>query len=194
MIKLFRDIWKIILECMSVFSKDAITGRLSFSKTDSLAFFSIPLLIIIYIIYVDFTLSSDLSKAIIAILSIFVALAFQVVYIATDKFASRVNDRAREKGAGHGLEFYEDERNYLKRLGNFTRQFVRQLVLLLLLSLFIILCSTIGLCIKNHIVEVCLSGLILSLFYIWLLLLLKVMVSIYKLQMDDIEQYYRIIR
>ena len=162
MIKLFRDIWKIILECMSVFSKDAITGRLSFSKTDSLTFFSIPLLIIIYIIYVDFTLSSDLSKAIIAILSIFVALAFQVVYIATDKFASRVNDRAREKGAGHGLEFYEDERNYLKRLGQLYAP-VRTPVSSSFAPkpFFIILCSTIGLCIKIHIVEVCLSGLIL---------------------------------
>lgn len=192
--ELFTDIRLIIQESLSIFCKNAMTGRLSFSILDAVGYLLAPLLIIILIFYADFSISDSLSESIIGILSLFVVLAFQVVYIATDKFASRICKKVQERKSENSVRLYDDERNYLKRLGNYTRQFVRQLVLLLLLSLFIILCSTIGLCVDFHIVQVTLSALILSSFYIWLLLLMKMIVSIYKLQMDDIEQNYKYLR
>lgn len=192
--ELFFDIRLIILESMSVFTKSPLTGRVSFSLIDSASYFMMPILLIILFFYIDVPIKEDQCKAIIGILSIFVVLAFQVVYIATDKFTARVRSVTEARNAENGICLFEDEKNYLKRLGNYTRQFVRQLVLLLLISLFIILFSTLGLCIKYHLVQVCLSALIVSGFYIWLLLLLKMIVSIYKLQMDDIEQNYKILR
>jgi hypothetical protein len=183
--ELFIDIKRILNECMTLFNRNAMTGRPSFSILDCLCYFMLPLLIIIATFYADFTIGKTLNSSIIGVLSIFVVLAFQVIFIASDKYSKRVSDKAREDS-----KIFEDEKNYLMRMRNYTIQFVRQLVLLLFLSLFIILCSSLGLCLKNHIVQLIISALMLSSFYIWLLILLKMIVSIYKLQMDDIEQNY----
>ena len=191
MIELYKDIRLILLECMSVFSRNAMTGQISFGMLDALGYFSMPLLIIVLTFWVNVPIKESLSESIIGILSIFVALAFQVIYTASDKFVARVEQITRVNVRGDGTDLYEDDKNYLKRLGNYTRQFVRQLTLLLLLSLCIILCSTIMLCFNCHFVLISLSAVILSSFYIWLLLLLKMIVSIYKLLMDDIEQHYK---
>lgn len=179
---------------MTVFSKNAMTGRLSFSLLDSLCYFMLPLLIIVATFYKDFIIGNTLNGSIMGVLSIFVVLAFQVVFISTDKFANRVSDKVKERITQDDAQLYEDEKNYLTRMRNYTVQFVRQLILLLLLSLFIILCSSLGLCLDNHIIQLTISSLILSSFYVWLLLLLKMIVSIYNLQMDDIEQNYKRIR
>lgn len=192
--ELYMGLRQIILESMTVFSKDAMTGGLSFSISNALGYLASPILIIIATNYADFSIGKTLNGSIIGVLSIFVVLAFQVVYIATDKFANRVSDKVKERTTSEGVILYEDEKNYLIRMRNYTIQFVRQLILLLLLSLFIILCSTLGLCFKNHLVQVVVSSLMLSSFYIWLILLLKMIVSIYKLQMDDVEQNYNQIK
>ncbi len=192
--ELYMGLRQIILESMTVFSKDAMTGGLSFSISNALGYLAFPILIIIATNYADFSIGKTLNGSIIGVLSIFVVLAFQVVYIATDKFANRVSDKVKERTTSEGVILYEDEKNYLIRMRNYTIQFVRQLILLLLLSLFIILCSTLGLCFKNHLVQVVVSSLMLSSFYIWLILLLKMIVSIYKLQMDDVEQNYNQIK
>lgn len=192
--ELVMGLRQIIQESMTVFSKDAMTGGLSFSIYNALCYLAFPILIIIATNYADFSIGKTLNGSIIGVLSIFVVLAFQVVYIATDKFANRVSDKVKERTTSEGVKLYEDEKNYLIRMRNYTIQFVRQLILLLLLSLFIILCSTLGLCFKNHLVQVVVSSLMLSSFYIWLILLLKMIVSIYKLQMDDVEQNYNQIK
>lgn len=191
---LFIGLRQIIRESMTVFNKDAMTGRLSFSIYDAIGYFLLPLLIMIVTLYANFIIGNTLNGSIIGILSIFVVLAFQVVYIATDKFTNRISDKVKERTTDEGVRLFDDEKNYLTRMRNYTIQFVRQLIMLLLLSLFIILCSSIGLCFDNHIVRVWISALVLSSFYIWLLLLLKMIVSIYNLQMDDVEQNYKRIR
>lgn len=190
---LYQGIRLIIRESTSVFCKDAITGRLSFDLMDVLFFIVMPLFISIIVFYLDLTINARLSESIIGILSLFVVLAFQVVYIATDKFATRVNCFIQKRKVDDKVVLYEDDKNYLRRIGNYTRQFVRLLVLLLLISLIIILCSTIDLCVKKQILHLFISALILSLFYLWLILLLKMIVSIYRLQMDDIRQNYNMI-
>ena len=190
--ELFIAIWKIIQECMTVFNKNAMTGRLSFDILNVIGYFIVPLLILIATCYFNFAIGSTLNGSILCILSIFVVLAFQVVYIATDKFVNRVSDKIKERTTPEGVKLFEDERNCLIR--NYTILFVRQLILLLLFSLFIILCSTLGLCISIPIIQITISALMLSSFYIWLLILIKMIVSIYKLQMDDIEQNYKRIK
>lgn len=192
--ELFIDIWKIIQECMTVFNKNAMTGRLSFDILNVIGYFIVPLLILIATCYFNFAIGSTLNGSILCILSIFVVLAFQVVYIATDKFVNRVSDKIKERTTPEGVKLFEDERNCLIRIRNYTILFVRQLILLLLFSLFIILCSTLGLCISIPIIQITISALMLSSFYIWLLILIKMIVSIYKLQMDDIEQNYKRIK
>lgn len=192
--ELFTELRLIIHESMTIFTKSAFTGRLSLSFLDVIGYFIVPLLIII-ITYCDgFTISNTLNESIIGLLSIFVVLVFQVVFIATDKFSNRVRDFIKKDTEIEGQKLYEDEKNYLIRMRNYTIQFVRQLVLLLLLSLFIILCSSLGLCFRKHIVQVTVSALMLSSFYVWLVILLKMIVSIYNIQMEDIKQNYNRIR
>lgn len=80
MIELYKDIRLILLECMSVFSRNAMTGQISFGMLDALGYFSMPLLIIVLTFWVNVPIKESLSESIIGILSIFVALAFQVIY------------------------------------------------------------------------------------------------------------------
>jgi hypothetical protein len=175
---------------MTIFTKNTMTGKLSFNLYNGLCFIAIPLLIVIAVCYTEFTLGKTLNSSIIGILSIFIVLAFQVVFISTDKFVNRVSNKIKENTTQEGLKLYEDERNYVIRIRNCTIQFVRQIVLLLFLSILIILNSFIGLCFSHHIIQVFISALMLSSFYIWLILLIKMIVSIYRLQMDDIDYYY----
>ena len=192
--ELFIGLRQIIQESVTVFNKDAMTGRLSFCFIDVVGYCIIPILVFVATIYADFSIDKDLNKSIIGVLSIFVVLAFQVVYSATDKFTNRIIEKINESTTKEGLKLYDDDKNYLIRMRNYTIQFVRQLVLLLLLSLIIILCSSLGFCFKCHFIQVTLSALILSAFYIWLVMLLKMIISIYKLQMDDIEHNYKRIK
>ena len=114
--------------------------------------------------------------------------------MATDKFAARVVQIVKYRQEGNGNNLFEDEKNYLTRLRNYSLQFVRQLILLLLLSLCIILCSTLMLCFSLHLILLSLSAIVLSSFYIWLLLILMMIISIYKLLKDDIAQHYKMVK
>ena len=191
--ELYQDIRLILHECLSVFSRNPMTGQRCFGILDALGYLSMPILIFIWTFWTDFLIEESLNEAIIGILSIFVVLAFQVIYMATDKFAARVVQIVKNRQEGNGNNLFEDEKNYLTRLRNYSLQFVRQLILLLLLSLFIILCSTLMLCFRLHFVLISLSAIILSSFYIWLLLLLMMIVNIYKLLKDDIGQHYKMV-
>ena len=167
-----------------------MTGKLSFNIHHALCFFTLPIFIIIVICHAEFTLSETLKSSIIGILSIFIVLAFQVVFISTDKLINRISNKIKEKKTAEGVTLREDETNYVIRIRNYTIQFVRQIILLLLLSLLIIIISFVGLCFRHHIVQVFVSAIMLSFFYIWLIILLKIIVSIYRFPMDDINYYY----
>lgn len=192
---LYIGLRAILKESMSVFTRDALTGRLSFSLLDSFFYFLLPLLLFIGTFFFDFPINKALNEAIVGVLTIFVVLSFQVVFIATDKFSSRIAQlREKKRNEEEKVQVFDDEKNYLKRIGNYSRQFVRQLILLILFSVLIIMCSLALIFIENHIVNVAISSIMLPAFYIWLLLLLKMIVSIYNLQMDDIKQNYSLLR
>ena len=194
--ELYRGLKTILSDSMSIFTKDSITGRLSFSIVDSMFYFMLPILIFIGTFFFDIPINTGLNEAIVGVLTIFIVLSFQVVYIANDKFTSKVNRKMNEKEMSgiSQVRLYDDEKNYLRRIGNYTRQFVRQMVLLILVSVLIILCSLFYIiCTDRHLILLLLSAVMLSSFYIWILLLLKMVVSIYNLQMDDIKQHYKLI-
>jgi len=191
--ELYIGLKKILSDCLSIFTKDSMTGRLTFSILDSIFYFILPILIFIGTFYFDTPINTVLNQAIVSVLTIFVVLSFQVVYIANEKFTNKVNSKIREKETSENgyPDLFDDEKNYLKRIGNYTKQFVRQMVLLILVSVIIILCSLFHICTDIHLVLVLLSAIILPSFYIWILLFLKMVVSIYNLQMDDINQSYK---
>ena len=193
--ELYIGLKTILRDSMSIFTKDSLTGRLSFSIVDFMFYFMLPILIFIGTLYFDTPMDTDLNKSIVGFLTVFVALSFQVIYIANDKFTSKVKSKIKEKELSESgqVELYDDEKNYLRRIGNYTRQFVRQMILLILVSVLIILCSLLYICIDSHLILVLLSAIMLPSFYIWILLLLKMVVSIYNLQMDDNKQHYKLI-
>lgn len=195
--ELFHGLKAILRDCLSIFTKNSISGRHSFTFIDSVFYVMLPGLIFIGTFWVNKPIGENISKAIINVLTIFVVLSFQVVFIATDKFSSKVQDIIEKKAKedGQEIKLYEDEKNYLKRVGNYSRQFVRQLVLVIIVSLFIIICSLFLVCFECacHILRMAVSSLMLLSFYMWILLLLKMIVSIYNLQMDDIKQNYDLI-
>ncbi len=87
--ELYIGLRAILKESMSVFTRDALTGRLSFSLLDSFFYFMLPLLILISTFFFDLPINKALNEAIVGVLTIFVALSFQVVFIASDKLSSR---------------------------------------------------------------------------------------------------------
>ena len=186
----------IFSDSMSIFTRDSVTGRISLSVMNSMFYFVLPILIFIGTFFIDIPISKSLSEAIVGILAIFVVLSFQVIFIAADKFSLKVQNMIRQRTM-EGIKtitLYEDEKNYLKRIGNYSRQFVRQLTLLIIISLIIIMCSLLLICFKYHILKIVVSSIMLPSFYLWILLLLKMIVSIYNLQMDDIKQNYSFIK
>lgn len=193
--ELYIGLKAILKEGMSVFTRDSLTGRFSFSLLDSFFYFMLPLLLFIGTFFFNLPINRALNGAIVSVLTIFVALSFQVVFIATDKFTSRIAQlREKRRNEEENLQLFDDEKNYLKRFGNYSRQFIRQLILLMLFSVLIILCSLALIFFNNHIINVAVSSIMLPAFYIWLLLLLKMIVSIYNLQMDDIKQNYSLLK
>lgn len=193
--ELYIGLRAILKEGISVFTRDSLTGRLSFSLLDAFFYFILPLLILSCTFFFDFSVNKSVNEAIVGVLTIFIALSFQVVFIATDKFSSRIAQLIEKKRDEEDKPLlFDDENNYLKRIGNYSRQFIRQLILLILFSVLIIICSLALIFIENHIVGVAVSSIMLPAFYIWLLLLLKMIVSIYNLQMDDIKQNYSLLR
>lgn len=190
--ELFAGLKLIFSDSWSIFTKDSITGRVAFSIIDSMFYFMLPIMIFIGTFIFDISISKDLSEAIVGVLAIFVVLSFQVVFVATEKFSSKVQNiiKQRSSESTETTILFDDEKNYLKRLGNYSRQFVRQLILLIIISLIIIICSLLLICFRNHMLKIVVSSIMLPSFYLWILLLLKMIVSIYNLQMNDIKQNY----
>jgi hypothetical protein len=139
----------------------------------------------------DFRMDKDLNAAFVTFLSIFVVLVFQVIFIATDKFTSRYNDKwhelVRVSGDLKNPSFHETVTGYLTRLGNYTRLFVRQLVFILCLSIALIILSIVDKCYHGLQVNIVLSSTMMALFYLWFVYMLHAITSIYTLLMDDIE-------
>lgn len=182
---------RIIVESVSVFYKDAQTGRINWNAGRVVVYCLFPLLISVFSIMQGFVLGDGLNKAVVGFLSLFIVLAFQVIFIATDKFSVRVNEKIMERrgelGPNLPIVLYEDEKNYLKRMGNYTKQFVRVLFLVLLVCLLIMILSVIELFSEVSKVKIVCSAFILAYSYLWLILLLKLIVGIYKLLLDDIN-------
>ena len=170
---------------------DAITGSSKPWYKMAIGYVLIPIALFAMLWYYGFDMGDGLYSAIVGFLSLFVALIFQVIYIATDKFTSRYNDCWAEcvRTAKEGEEpaFMEDVSNYLIRMGNYTRLFVRQITFVLLLSIGIIILSVLEHLYHGYRMNIVLSSIMISLFYLWLMYMVHSIKSIYTLLMDDID-------
>lgn len=194
---LFFDLKRIIMECLTVFTRDPLSGKKNLSIWGMLCYIGIPLALGVYAVWSRYVLGDELRGAIVPILTLFMALVFQVIYIAGDKFANRVRSKVNEcKELATEPEKYamhDDVKNYLQRLENYTRLFIRQLVLILFTSLLIIVCYIL-IHLNVRIITIVLSSFIIVLLYIWILLMLKAIASIYNLLMDDIKEQHKQIK
>ena len=165
---LISDITRILKDCLSVFTKNPTTGKRNFSVWSFLFYILFPIAIVIASVYKGYELNGEIRNSILPVLTLFMALVFQVIYIAADKFAIRIDKRNRMSNGGSpntAAYRFEDVRNYLIRFGNYTKLFVRQLVLILFLSLFVILNYMLQSA-NIHLVTVFTSALILASLYL----------------------------
>lgn len=190
---LFFELKKIVTESLTVFTCDPLSGKSNLSIWGKLCYVGIPLALGSYAVWKRYVLGDELRGSIVPILTLFMALVFQVIYIAGDKFANRVKSKVHESRIlTTGTENYamhQDVKNYLQRFENYTKLFIRQLVLILLTSLLIIVCYIL-IHLDVRILTIVLSSLIIVLLYIWILLMLKAIVSIYNLLMEDIQEQH----
>lgn len=186
-----KDIWRIFYESFMSVRYDAMTGSSKPWYMMAIGYVLIPISLFIILLYYRFNMGDGLYSAIVGFLSLFVALIFQVIYIATDKFASRYNDcwaeSIRITKEGDDPAFMEDVDNYLIRMGNYTRLFVRQITFVLLLSIGIIILSVLEHLYHGYRVNIVLSSIMIPLFYLWLMYMVHSIKSIYTLLMDDID-------
>lgn len=190
---LFFELKKIVTESLTVFTRDPLSGKENLSIWGVMCYVGVPLALGAYAVWSRYILGDELRGSIVPILTLFMALVFQVIYIAGDKFANRVRSKVHEsrelaKGT-ENLGLHQDVRNYLQRFENYTKLFIRQLVLILLTSLLIIVCYIL-IHLDIRILTIVLSSLIIVLLYIWILLMLKAIVSIYNLLMEDIQEQH----
>lgn len=175
---------------MSV-SYDAMTGTTKPWHKMAIGYVLIPVCLFVVLCCYEFDIGDGLYSAIVGFLSLFIALVFQVIYIATDKFTSRYNDCwaecLRTTTEGKVPVFMEDVDNYLIRMGNYTRLFVRQMTFVLLLSIVIIIFAVLEHLYNGCWVNIVLSSMMIALFYLWLVYMLHSIKSIYTLLMDDID-------
>ena len=194
---LFIELKRIIAECLTVFTRDPMTGKKNLSFLGVLCYFIIPLVLGAYAVWNRYVLGDELRGSIVPILTLFMALVFQVIYIAGDKFSNRVRNKVDEsrKLANDTVNYvmHQDVKNYLQRFENYTKLFVRQLILILLTSLLIIVCYIL-IHLDIRVLTIALSSLIIILLYIWILLMLKAVTSIYNLLMDDILEQHKLIK
>lgn len=190
---LFFELKKIVTESLTVFTRDPLSGKKILSTWGVLCYICIPIALGTYAVRNRFILGNEMRDSIVPILTLFMALVFQVIYIAGDKFANRVRSKVHEsRELAKGTEnfgLHQDVRNYLQRFENYTKLFVRQLVLILLTSLLIIVCYVL-IHLDVCILTIVFSSLIIVLLYIWILLMLKAVVSIYNLLMEDIHDQH----
>ena len=194
---LFFELKRIVMECMTVFTYEPLSGRKKFSYWGMLCYVGIPVALGAYAVWNRYVLGDELRGSIVPILTLFMALVFQVIYIAGDKFANRVKSKVDESrklaNDAVNVAMHQDVKNYLQRFENYTKLFVRQLVLILLTSLLIIVCYIL-IHLDIRILTIALSSLIIILLYIWILLKLKAVASIYNLLMDDIREQHKLIK
>ena len=93
---LFFDLKRIIMECLTVFTRDPLSGKKNLSIWGMLCYIGIPLALGVYAVWSRYVLGDELRGAIVPILTLFMALVFQVIYIAGDKFANRVRSKVNE--------------------------------------------------------------------------------------------------
>ena len=137
--------------------------------------------VIAYSGYNKVILSNDSISLLISTFSIFTALIFGVIFIAPDKFSQRVELYKR-------LLKFEDINNYLIRYERFSRKFVNQLSLLIILSITILLLLTITYILKyNSLIGIILSCCVIFLIVNFVCLLLMLICDIYTMLIDDIE-------
>lgn len=194
---LFIELKSIVTECLTVFTHNPMSGKNNFSTWGVVCYVVIPLVLGAYAVWNRYVLGVELRGSIVPILTLFMALVFQVIYIAGDKFANRVRGKVDEsrKLANDAVNYamHKDVKNYLQRFENYTKLFVRQLVLILLASLLIIVCYIL-IHLDIRVLTIALSSLIIILLYIWILLMLKAVISIYNLLMDDILEQHKLIK
>lgn len=194
---LFFELKRILTECFSVFTRDPMTGRKNLTIWGILCYVCIPSALGVYAVLSRYVLGDELRGSIVPILTLFMALVFQVIYIAGDKFANRVKNKVEEcrklTKETEEVKMHQDVKNYLQRFENYTKLFVRQLVLILLTSLLIIVCYIL-IHLDIRVLTILLSSLIIILLYIWILLMLKAVTSIYNLLMDDIREQHKLIK
>ena len=170
---------------------DAMTGRKEPWYKVAFNYVLIPLSVLGLLVWLRFDMTKDLHSAFVAFLSLFIALIFQVIYTAADKFTSRYNDCwaecARTANEGEEPNFEEDVNGYLIRIGNYTRLFVRQMTFVLILSAVIIILAVVESLYQGVWVNIVLSSMTIALFYLWLAYMLHSIKSIYTLLMDDID-------
>lgn len=186
-----KNIWKIFFESFMSVGYDAMTGRAKPWHKMAFGYVLIPVCMFVLLWYCGFDMDDGLYSAIVGFLSLFIALIFQVIYIATDKFTSRYNDCwaecVRKTKEGKEPTFMEDVDNYLLRMGNYTRLFVRQMTFVLLLSIVIIILAVLEHLYHGCRVNIILSSMMIALFYLWLAYMVHSIKSIYTLLMDDID-------
>lgn len=186
-----KNIWRIFYESFMSVGYDAMTGSTKPWYKMVIGYVLIPIGLFALLWYWGFDMGDGLYSAIVGFLSLFIALIFQVIYIATDKFTSRYNDCwtecVRTTKEGKEPSFMEDVDNYLIRMGNYTRLFVRQMTFVLLLSIVIIILSVLEHLYHGYRVNIVLSSMMIALFYLWLAYMIHSIKSIYTLLMDDID-------
>lgn len=186
-----KDICRIFYESFMSVGYDAMTGTTKPWHKMTIGYVMIPIGLFVLLWSYGFNMGDGLYSAIVGFLSLFIALIFQVIYIATDKFTSRYNDCWAEcvRTTKEGMEpsFMEDVDNYLIRMGNYTRLFVRQMTFVLLLSIVIIILAVLDHLYRGCRVNIVLSSMMIALFYLWLVYMVHSIKSIYTLLMDDID-------
>ena len=186
-----KSIWKIFYESFVSVRYDALTGSAKPWRKMAIGYVLIPIGLFVALWCYGFDMGNGLYSAIVGFLSLFIALIFQVIYIATDKFTSRYNDCwaecVRTTKEGDEPAFMEDVDNYLIRMGNYTRLFVRQMTFVLLLSIVIIIIAVLEHMYHGCRVNIILSSLMMAFFYLWLVYMIHSIKSIYTLLMDDID-------
>ena len=186
-----KIIWRIFCESFMSVGYDAMTGGTKPWYKMAIGYVLIPIGLFAGLWYYGFDMGDGLYSAIVGFLSLFIALVFQVIYIATDKFTTRYNDCWAEcvRSTKEGKEpvFMEDVGNYLIRMGNYTRLFVRQMTFVLLLSIVIIILAVLEHLYHGCRVNIVLSSMMIALFYLWLVYMVHSIKSIYILLMDDID-------
>lgn len=170
---------------------DAMTGSAKPWHKMAIGSVLIPIVLFATLWCSGFDIGNELYSAIVGFLSLFIALVFQIIFIATDKFMSRYNDYwaecVRTTKDGKEPTFMEDVDNYLIRMGNFTRLFVRQMTFVLLLSIIIIIFAVVEHLYHGYRVNIILSSMMIAMFYLWLMYMVHSIKSIYTLLMDDID-------